>query len=451
MSKGSAETISITVIDAPCGAGKTTWAISKINGDKGGSYIYCTPFLDEITRVRNECGKWRFSEPHNFETTKIDDFNTLLADGSDIAVTHSTFLNATPATLELLRQGEYTLLLDEVLDAVVDFNDVLSVKNAPKQSVTKEDIENILLPRKLINVDDRYRVSWTGGNYVGTKYEELGRLADLGRLYCVHGSMLTCVFPPEMFQCFREVFVMTYLFGGRPLKGYFDAFRIPYQVQGVTREEATGAYMLQERTKEAEREFRQKVKRLITVCDNRRLNGGYKVNSLSKTWFDNNMKKSDAVKRLKTDLHYFFTRVAYAKSGQGDIMWTCPKSYERKLRGDGYTRIRGLTVEERKLPDKKQDELKTKLSCFVSLNARATNDFRERWALAYCYNMYPPLTLDSFFYDYCGTHIDSDLFGISCLIQWIWRSRIRDNKPIVIYIPSPRMRSLFNKWIDCEI
>ena len=43
----------VKVIDAPCGVGKTTWAIQEMNDHDEREYIYCTPFLDEISRIRN--------------------------------------------------------------------------------------------------------------------------------------------------------------------------------------------------------------------------------------------------------------------------------------------------------------------------------------------------------------------------------------------------------------
>ena len=65
-------------IDAPCGAGKTSWAIQYMNENEGESFIYCTPFLDEIARIREHCGVERFNEPQPYDFgTKIEDFNNL--------------------------------------------------------------------------------------------------------------------------------------------------------------------------------------------------------------------------------------------------------------------------------------------------------------------------------------------------------------------------------------
>ena len=44
--------------------------------------------------------------------------------------------------------------------------------------------------------------------------------------------------------------------------------------------------------------------------------------------------------------------------------------------------------------------------------------------------------------------IDVDKFALSEMLQWIWRSAIRDGRAINVYIPSHRMRELFLGWID---
>lgn len=119
--------IAIKVVDAPCGAGKTTWAINEINRRKETSYVYCTPFLDEISRIRDKCGRSRFAEPQPYTGSKLDNFNELLINGTSTAVSHVTFLNATHDTLQAIHEGSYTLILDEVLDVVMDFNSVQTV------------------------------------------------------------------------------------------------------------------------------------------------------------------------------------------------------------------------------------------------------------------------------------------------------------------------------------
>ena len=52
------------------------------------------------------------------------------------------------------------------------------------------------------------------------------------------------------------------------------------------------------------------------------------------------------------------------------------------------------------------------------------------------------------FYHKHGIEADDDMYALSIMVQWIWRSAIRDGDEIYLYIPSRRMRSLLENWID---
>ena len=45
----------ITVIDSPCGYGKTSFAIQMMKNREDDKFVYITPFLPEIERVINAC------------------------------------------------------------------------------------------------------------------------------------------------------------------------------------------------------------------------------------------------------------------------------------------------------------------------------------------------------------------------------------------------------------
>lgn len=409
------------------------------------SFIYCTPFLDEISRVRDACGHHFIVEPHNYGTTKIEDFNRLLAEGCNIAVTHSTFINATPETIALIEQGEYVLLLDEALEeSVTEFNKVSSVKNSPEQVIRPGDVK-ILIDSGLISVANNGKVTWIGSEYPDSKFAELQRLSKLGRLYLARGELILCLFPSEIFTAFRDVYVMTYLFNGYYLKYYFDLFNIEYELASIKKDD--DIYSLVSYDPLIDRLHRQKCKELITICDNERLNADYKKGAFSVNWCKSNLCKPDTVKRIRTDLTYYFTRIAKAKAGNEDIMWTCLEDWHTKLQGKGYTCVRQLTKEEKNLPPGELWELEKKLTCHIPVNSRATNYYSNRWALAYVFNMCINPMVEGFFKDN-GVAIDKDMVSTASLIQWIFRSRIRNSQPIIIYIPSPRMRQLLRRWLD---
>ena len=67
--------------------------------------------------------------------------------------------------------------------------------------------------------------------------------------------------------------------------------------------------------------------------------------------------------------------------------------------------------------------------------------------MAYMVNRFADPNIMKFFHTK-DISIDADKFALSEMLQWVWRSAIRDNKPINLYIPSKRMRDLLIDWIE---
>ena len=45
---------------------------------------------------------------------------------------------------------------------------------------------------------------------------------------------------------------------------------------------------------------------------------------------------------------------------------------------------------------------------------------------------------------------DDDQFALSEMVQWLWRTRIRNDQPIDVYILSSRMQKLLSSWLNGE-
>ena len=50
--------------------------------------------------------------------------------------------------------------------------------------------------------------------------------------------------------------------------------------------------------------------------------------------------------------------------------------------------VRRMTEEEKNLPKRERERVEKRLQCFVPLNARASNEFRDRSVLVYAANLY---------------------------------------------------------------
>ena len=112
----------IHVVDAPCGIGKTSAAIEMMNTETDARYMFITPFLNEVRRVKESCDRRKFFEPQEMNT-KLNGIHWLLSNNKDIASTHALFLNFNQDTVTLIKNGGYTLILDEVA-SVVEIMDI---------------------------------------------------------------------------------------------------------------------------------------------------------------------------------------------------------------------------------------------------------------------------------------------------------------------------------------
>lgn len=84
---------------------------------------------------------------------------------------------------------------------------------------------------------------------------------------------------------------------------------------------------------------------------------------------------------------------------------------------------------------------------WIPNNAKATNDYRHKQSLAYLCNLFHIPLIKGYFEDR-GIIVYEELYALSEMIQWLWRSQIRDGEPINIFIPSERIRSLFVQWLN---
>lgn len=167
---------------------------------------------------------------------------------------------------------------------------------------------------------------------------------------------------------------------------------------------------------------------MINIYDGKFNSIGMKIgksNPLSKSWYEDKRKKNLSIfNQLKKNTENYFRTITNTKSCHN--MYTVFKPYCKYIKGEGYAKG------------------------FVPCNARGTNEFREKKSLAYLINFFMQPDIKQFI-DHYHIEFDEDLFSLSALLQWIWRSQIRDGRPVDIYIPSERMRTLLKVWMkECK-
>ena len=395
----------INTIDAPMGAGKTTGAINMIKtGGKKMRYIYVTPYLSEIDRVKNELRDFRFCEPDGmvYGTKKLA-FDHLVRHNRNIVTTHALFddyLDA--ASFDGIAQRDYTLIMDEVSTPVT-----------PLQ-IYQGDVKFL---KSLTAVDDQGFVSWTADTYVDTggKFSAEKKMIEAGNVVRMNDYNYVAIAPVRHFSAFKAVYLMTYMFDCQIQKYYFDLCGSEYRKLYV-RKAPNGAYSITD----VPTDYGDILppRELLRVYEGKYNDIGDERFSLSKNWYIRN--EESGARRVGNNCRSFFRKVG---AESDDAIWTTYHEYQAAAAPHGYRKG------------------------FLPCNMRATNKYRMRTAVAYPINIFPHVSVKAFFAAR-GITVDDDKYALSEMLQFIWRSAVRDGKPVDVYVPSSRMRGLLKEYLE---
>ncbi len=409
----------IKVVDAMMGMGKSSAAIQMINDSREEKYIYVTPFLKEIDRVERECSSKQFYSPRNYtknkkSARKMDSLIELLSEGKNIVATHALFKESQAELIEMIKAHDYILILDEVMDVIEPIH------------LSKSDQE-LLYGNEIIYVDQEGFICWNVDNPKAKEYR--GRFSDLmqrslNRNLVAYGDdIILWTFPHETFKAFKECYILTYLFESQLQKYYFDIHNIPYEKYTVCLEDGFGEHrykIVKGENGEEELTNRKELKNKIHIYEGKYNEIGDGNFDLSKNWYKKNLQKSKGVKKLASNMNGYFKYFKKAKAEER--IWTSFKDYTGKFE----QRYNGQ---------------------FLACNIRATNEYKDCTCVAYTINKFLSSVIYNHFEEH-GVTVNQDLWAVSELVQFIFRSAIREGKEIDIYIPSRRMRTLLEDWLD---
>lgn len=427
MQLGTISTV-FKVYDAMMGSGKTTRIIEEINtAENNQNFLYITPLLNECHRIagttydpddllkrpiittQDETSihyeyldeavlkDRRFKHPNYKGGNKAESLQFLLKNKENVVSTHQLFMNLTPTMLE--DAADYVLVIDETIQVY----DVYSEYTATELEALFRlgwimiDDDNITLRFQRANF------GLNGGDPSGTKYENLATMCDLGQLLYVDQKLIVWELSIDTLKAFKEVWIATYMFEGSQMSAYLKSYGVNYE-------------LIQFGNKPSQ------IKHLINISDNKHINEvGLKTTALSSSQFKTNKKA--LCEQLSKNLDNYFRN--HAKAKKNDRLWTSFKEAQGSIAGIRY-----------------KDE-------WLAFNTKATNEFKDKTNLAYIINLYPnPMVVKASAMK--GYPIKEDVFALSEMVQWIWRSAIREGNEINIYVPSSRMRTLLQRWLNDE-
>ena len=414
----------VTVIDSIMGSGKTTSLINMMNENTEEKFIYITPYRDEIDRVISNCPNRYFETPKNFDKmnlktcTKYEDLIKIIEQDINVVSTHALFQTFDENIIKVLKEHKYTLILDEVAQVVEEIN------------ISPDDVR-MLINEGVIIINKDKRIIWSDDEYDGEfiKYKEPFKN---GEVYLYGNSVIIWCFPCEIFDCFDKVIISTYLFKGQLQCYYFQVNNIEFEYKSAIKSiNNKGEYEFNIVDYTEEYDYKS-LSKLINIYEGK-LNAigedkDGRKKPLSSTWYKE--ATGEKLKLVQNNTYNYFRNICNKKSNE--VLWTVfkfraetpetKKNRMTKIKPNGYNKS------------------------FETCNCRATNKYRERDTVAYLINRYNSPAIINFFKDR-GAEVNEDMFALSELLQFIWRTAIRDGKPINVYIPSKRMRNLLKDWL----
>lgn len=407
--------VKVKICDAMMGTGKTTAAINYMNEHPNERYLYITPLLEEDDRIAKACPTLNFYKPERKvwkKVNKLDDFHRLLKEKRNIVSTHALFSRYSEETLDLIKEGGYTLILDEVMDvvSVADPIHPLEMKHLFEDGIIKVGKGGKVEVHD--EIIDKTHSSW---DRVQT-FKDKPTIFDEDCFFMYE-------IPINRFDVFKEVFVLTYMFDCQVQKYYYDIFGYEYEYLYIKRYDKYEDARFTANKSEAL--ILHPDKRLFNIVEDSGLNdvgvptktrGG----SLSLGGY---LRDTGVANKLSSNLNRLYFK-----------RWRCP---EESFLWTTYKKF------------KKDVEFKGIENSFLSCNAKGTNAYSNRSYLAYLIDKYPNPLLVRYFSKH-DVRIDRDSLALSQMLQWIYRSAIRNGEPIRLYIPSKRMRELLYGWLGVD-
>ena len=405
----------MTIIDRPCGTGKTSAFMRSFDPDK--RYLVVTPLLSEVKRIINNANV-PFHEPttEGESATKAEDLQDLLLEGCNVVTTHKLYQQIARLAQKGYLDGHH-IIIDEVLDVCRQVD-----------GKTPRSFQKFYLEDGFATVDKDGKVNPTAlwdaefDAVSDTLAPHLYHLATAGMLYIVDGQFFMWVLPEELLRAGRSITIYTYLADGSMLLAYLRKLNIAY---------------LHDTDADAEQAIRDKAKELITIETIPVLEGqafSYSGQTKSKGKAAREKKVGNALKKLREN--------KLRNVSMENVLVTCAKGnwFKDGKSGSAKPTPGGFAKNSRMFTS----------ATWISNTTRGTNEHAHCSHLVYLYNQH----MNPFIRRWLGlAHSRSadDAYALTELIQWIYRSRVRRGEPITVYMPSKRMRDLLSNWMNTPV
>ena len=221
----------------------------------------------------------------------------------NIASTHSLFSLIDEEAMGLIKAGNYVLIMDEVMT-------VLEELRYPPKKV------EAMFRREILSLEDPE--SFGNGTIAKVRpgaekhldeFETVQRMAAADRLIFVNDTVLMWLFPAHIFDCFAGVYNLGYLFEGQLQKSYYDMHGLSYEMLSIRDKADSGRYSLIPYDPSLDRKIIRSIRDHIMIYEGTLNRIGEPVsgsNPLSKSWYKNNPKAREVLKKA---VYNFFNNI----------------------------------------------------------------------------------------------------------------------------------------------
>ena len=388
----------VKFIDRPCGTGKTTRMINSFCPTE--QYLVVVPTLSEVQRVLRD-SRVPFTEPDDkLYGTKMAHFEKLVAEGENIVTTHKLLDAVDIRSVDL---ADYNLFIDEVFDVI---ENVHGPSNEAWDAVYIRDRYATVDSAGQVTPTDKWRVK--PKQLDPTIRFDLFRAAEAGRLHKTDNGYFVDVVTPDLFTKPKQTTVHTYLAEVSLMAAYLKKHDVPFVVD-----------------KDHSLDMRQRAKaqHLLSI---------HQISALENISMSHTKqglmrgRQAATVSAALKNLRSRSLRGVEAK----DIMITCRK--DKWL--DQNDNPKGAFAYQSKLT----------AASWIAKTTKGSNEYRHCTHAVYL----SKLNLSPNIIDYLG--IDKQFekdWAVSELIQWLYRTGLRDGKKVELHLASSHMKCLLEDWL----
>lgn len=431
----------VVVYDAMCGQGKTERIIKEI-ASTDRPVIYISPLLSEVDRVcgfaftedkklmydddgfvmydeEHPLSHKRFTTPQrSYGRNKSDHIKELIASKENIASTHALFAMMDAECMSILKVSDYMLIIDEDLniwrkfeldELVTDDSEYIFNEEADSGKSKTDSLVLNLIENGVIEVDSLGLLHWQEDKMVVNDkkviYYQVKHFCDSHQLLLINNKVVFWELPISLLKSFDHILIATYFFKSSYFSVYLKHYDITYEVITFGKKPKDVAH-------------------LVNLIEGKINNVGEKPTALSySSLCQRSSDRTELRETLNKNLANFFKNIC--KSNSSTQLWTTYKASTKSVQSR-YGKS------------------------WLAFSTKATNDYIECRDVAYLCNNYPNVMLVNIVSKRQDGAFDKDLWALSTMLQFIFRSRLRKGEPINLYIPSSRMRELFKRWLEGE-